>query len=76
MDPHIGREFDSPMYHEAVGHFDRVAKLMGLDDNIAVRLRVPQKSTTVSFPFRPDNYAEVETLMRIGSSTSPPWVRP
>ncbi|MCZ6661992.1 MAG: Glu/Leu/Phe/Val dehydrogenase [Actinobacteria bacterium] len=63
MDPHIGREFDSPMYHEAVGQFDRVAKLMGLDDNIADRLRVPQKSTTVSFPFRHDNYAEVETLM-------------
>ncbi|MCH8984791.1 MAG: Glu/Leu/Phe/Val dehydrogenase [Acidobacteria bacterium] len=36
---------------------------MGLDDNIADRLRVPQKSTTVSFPFRHDNYAEVETLM-------------
>lgn len=63
MDPHIGREFDSPIYHEAVGQFDRVAKLMGLDDNIADRLRVPQKSTTVSFPFRHDNYAEVETLM-------------
>ena len=63
MDPHIGREFDSPMYHETVGQFDRVAKLMGLDDNIADRLRVPQKSTTVSFPFRHDNYAEVETLM-------------
>jgi glutamate dehydrogenase (NAD(P)+) len=51
------------MYAEAVGQFDRVAKLMGLDDNIADRLRVPQKSTTVSFPFRHDNYAEVETLM-------------
>lgn len=63
MDTYIGREFDSPMYREALGQFDRVAKLMGLDDNIADRLRVPQKSTTVSFPFRHDNYAEVETLM-------------
>lgn len=63
MDTYIGREFDSPVYREALGQFDRVAKLMGLDDNIADRLRVPQKSTTVSFPFRHDNYAEVETLM-------------
>lgn len=63
MDTYIGREFDSPMYREALGQFDRVAKLMGLDDNIADRLRVPQKSTTVSFPFRHDTYAEVETLM-------------
>jgi glutamate dehydrogenase (NAD(P)+) len=35
---------------------------MGLDDNVADRLRVPQKSTVVSFPFRHDKYSEVETL--------------
>jgi glutamate dehydrogenase (NAD(P)+) len=57
-----GSEFDSPMYKEAAGQFDRVARLMGLDDNVADRLRVPQKSTVVSFPFRHDNYSEVETL--------------
>jgi glutamate dehydrogenase (NAD(P)+) len=57
-----GNEFDSPMYKEASGQFDRVAKLMGLDDNVADRLRVPQKSTVVSFPFRHDQYSEVETL--------------
>jgi glutamate dehydrogenase (NAD(P)+) len=56
------REFDSQMYHEAVGQFNRVAALMGLDDNVADRLRVPQKSTVVSFPFRHDNYTEVETI--------------
>ncbi|HLE95097.1 MAG TPA: Glu/Leu/Phe/Val dehydrogenase [Acidimicrobiia bacterium] len=50
------------MYHEAVGQFDRVARLMGLDDNVTDRLRVPQKATVVSFPFRHDNYSEVETL--------------
>ena len=55
-------EFDSQMYHEAVGQFNRVAALMGLDDNVADRLRVPQKSTVVSFPFRHDNYNEVETI--------------
>lgn len=55
-------EFDSQMYNEAVGQFNRVAELMGLDDNVADRLRVPQKSTVVSFPFRHDNYTEVETI--------------
>ncbi len=55
-------EFDSQMYNEAVGQFNRVAKVMGLDDNVADRLRVPQKSTVVSFPFRHDNYTEVETI--------------
>jgi glutamate dehydrogenase (NAD(P)+) len=50
------------MYKEAAGQFDRVARLMGLDDNVADRLRVPQKSTMVSFPFRRDTYSEVETL--------------
>ncbi|HWB88632.1 MAG TPA: Glu/Leu/Phe/Val dehydrogenase [Acidimicrobiia bacterium] len=55
-------EFDSQMYNEAVGQFNRVASLMGLDENIADRLRVPQKSTVVSFPFRHDNYTEVETI--------------
>ena len=58
----IGNEFNSPMFHEAVGQFDRVSKLMGLDDNIADRLRTPQRSTVVSFPFRHDNYSEVETI--------------
>jgi glutamate dehydrogenase (NAD(P)+) len=55
-------EFDSQMYNEAVGQFNRVAVLMGLDENIADRLRVPQKSTVVAFPFRHDNYTEVETI--------------
>lgn len=55
-------EFDSQMYNEAVGQFNRVAALMGLDDNVGDRLRVPQKSTIVSFPFRHDNYTEVETI--------------
>ncbi len=56
-------EFDSPMYNEAVGQFDRVAKVMGLDDNVSDRLRVPQKSLIVSFPFRHDTYTDVETIL-------------
>ncbi len=55
-------EFDSPMYTEAVNQFSNVAKLMGLDENIADRLKVPQKSTVVAFPFRHDTYTEVETI--------------
>ena len=50
------------MYREAVAQFDRVASLIGLDPNVADRLRVPQRSTVVSFPFRHDNYADVETI--------------
>lgn len=50
------------MYSEAVGQFNRVAEMMGLDDNVADRLRVPQKSTVVSFPFRHDTYSDVETI--------------
>ena len=55
-------EYDSQMYNEAVGQFNRVAALMNLDENIADRLRVPQKATVVSFPFRHDTYTEVETI--------------
>ncbi len=55
-------EFDSPMYNEAVNQFSAVAELMGLDANIADRLKVPQKSTIVAFPFRHDTYSEVETI--------------
>lgn len=50
------------MFHEAVGQFDRVAVLMGLDANVTDRLRSPQKATVVSFPFRHDNYNEVDTI--------------
>jgi glutamate dehydrogenase (NAD(P)+) len=50
------------MFHEAVGQFDRVAALMGLDANVSDRLRSPQRSTVVSFPFRHDNYTQVDTI--------------
>ncbi|HEX2155096.1 MAG TPA: Glu/Leu/Phe/Val dehydrogenase [Acidimicrobiia bacterium] len=55
-------EWESPMYRESVGQFDRVARLMGLDDNVSERLRFPQKATVVTFPFRHDNYEDVDTL--------------
>ena len=58
----VSNEWNSPMYLEAVAQFDRVAEFMNLDDNIADRLRVPQRSTVVTFPFRHDDYGTVETL--------------
>jgi glutamate dehydrogenase (NAD(P)+) len=42
--------------------FDRVAELIGLDENIAERLRVPQRSIVVTFPYRKDDYSDVESL--------------
>ena len=55
-------EWESPMYHEAVGQFDRVSELINLDENIRERLRRPQRSLVVTFPFRRDDYSEVDTL--------------
>ncbi|HEX9978196.1 MAG TPA: Glu/Leu/Phe/Val dehydrogenase [Acidimicrobiia bacterium] len=56
------REWESPLYRETVSQFDRVADLMGLDANIAERLRVPQRAIVVTFPYRHDDYSEVESL--------------
>jgi glutamate dehydrogenase (NAD(P)+) len=58
----LSHEWNSPMYLEAVAQFDRVAEFMNLDDNVGDRLRVPQRSTVVTFPFRHDDYGTVETL--------------
>jgi glutamate dehydrogenase (NAD(P)+) len=55
-------EWDTPMYRLAVGQLDRAATYMGLDDNIWERLRTPQRALVVSFPFRRDNYSEVDTV--------------
>ncbi|HUG75203.1 MAG TPA: Glu/Leu/Phe/Val dehydrogenase [Acidimicrobiia bacterium] len=56
------REWDSPLYHDAVDQFDRVAEIMAVDANVASRLRVPQRSLVVTFPYRRDEYSEVESL--------------
>ncbi|MGH7288166.1 MAG: Glu/Leu/Phe/Val family dehydrogenase [Myxococcota bacterium] len=55
-------EWDSPMYRLAVAQLDQTAEHMGLDDNIWERLRTPQRALVVSFPFRRDNYATVDTV--------------
>ncbi|MCJ7725590.1 MAG: Glu/Leu/Phe/Val dehydrogenase [Acidimicrobiia bacterium] len=55
-------EFDSELYRETIAQFDRVGELIGLDDNLAARLRVPQRAMVVSFPFRHDDYSDVDTV--------------
>jgi glutamate dehydrogenase (NAD(P)+) len=56
-------EWDSPMYRLAVGQLDRTAERMNLDWNVWERLRTPQRSHVVSFPFRRDDYKTVETVI-------------
>jgi len=55
-------EWDTPMYRLAVAQLDQTAALMELDENIWERLRTPQRALVVSFPFRRDNYTEVDTV--------------
>ena len=56
-------EVESDMYKEVVNQFDQVADLVDLDSNIRERLKYPQRALTVSFPFRRDEYEEVETVI-------------
>ncbi len=58
----VMREWDSPLYTEAVATFNRVADLMGLDENVAERLRVPQRAMVVTFPYRKDEYSQVDSV--------------
>jgi glutamate dehydrogenase (NAD(P)+) len=60
--PALGLEWDTPMYRLAVGQLDQTAKRMHLDENIWERLRTPQRSLVVSFPFRRDDYERVVTV--------------
>ncbi len=55
-------EWDSPMYAEAVAQFENVSEVMNLDDNVRERLKRPQRAMVVTFPFRRDDYKEVDTL--------------
>ena len=55
-------EWDTPMYRLAVAQLDQTAVRMQLDENIWERLRTPQRALVVSFPFRRDNYQEVDTV--------------
>ncbi len=55
-------EWESPLYREALLSFERVADLIGLDPNVRERLRTPQRALVVTFPFRRDDYVEVDTV--------------
>jgi glutamate dehydrogenase (NAD(P)+) len=56
-------EWDTPMYRLALTQLDRTAERMNLDWNVWERLRTPQRSHIVSFPFRRDDYKTVETVV-------------
>ncbi|MGE5193696.1 MAG: Glu/Leu/Phe/Val dehydrogenase dimerization domain-containing protein [Deltaproteobacteria bacterium] len=55
-------EWDSPMFRLAHQQFLKAAQMIDLDDNIRERLLFPQRTLVVTFPFRRDQYAEVETV--------------
>ena len=55
-------EWDAPMFRLAQDQFLKAAEIMELDTNVRDRLLFPQRSLTVSFPCRRDEYAEVETV--------------
>jgi glutamate dehydrogenase (NAD(P)+) len=55
-------EWDSPMFHLAQQQFLKAAQIMGLDENIRERLLFPQRTLTVTLPFRREEYEEVETV--------------
>ncbi len=55
-------EWDSPLFKEARLQFERVAERINLDQNVKGRLLLPQRSLAVTFPFRRDQYTDVETV--------------
>ena len=55
-------EWDTPMYRLAMAQLDQAAAAMRLDENVWERLRTPQRSLIVSFPFRRDDYKTVDTV--------------
>ena len=56
------KEWDSPMLHLAQQQFLKAAQIMGLDDNLRQRLLFPQRTLVVTYPFRRDDYEQVETV--------------
>ena len=55
--------FDSHMYTEVIRQYEEVAEFINLDSNIRERLKHPQRALVVTFPFRRDEYEEVETVI-------------
>ena len=52
---HAQLEWDTPLYRMAVAQFDQAVPIAGIPDDVAERLRFPERSTIVSIPVRMDN---------------------
>ena len=52
---HAQLEWDTPLYRMAVAQFDQAVPVAGIPDDIAERLRFPERATIVSIPVRMDN---------------------
>ena len=55
-------EWDASMFRLAQQQFLKAAQLMDLDVNVQERLLFPQRTHIVTFPFRKDEYNQVETV--------------
>ncbi|AWV90235.1 Glu/Leu/Phe/Val dehydrogenase dimerization domain-containing protein [Bradymonas sediminis] len=55
-------EWSSPMLRLAHQQFLKAAQWLAVDDNLRQRLLFPQRTRLVSFPFRRDEYDQVETV--------------
>ena len=52
---HAQLEWDTPLFRMAVAQFDQAVPVAGIPDDIAERLRYPERSTIVSIPVRMDD---------------------
>jgi glutamate dehydrogenase (NAD(P)+) len=52
---HAQLEWDTPLYRMAVAQFDQAVPVAAIPDDIAERLRYPERSTIVSIPVRMDD---------------------
>jgi glutamate dehydrogenase (NAD(P)+) len=52
---HAQLEWDTPLYRMAVAQFDEAVPVAGIPEDIAERLRYPERSTIVSIPVRLDD---------------------
>jgi glutamate dehydrogenase (NAD(P)+) len=52
---HAQLEWDTPLYRMAVAQFDQAVPVAGIPDDIAERLRYPERSIIVSIPVRMDD---------------------
>jgi len=52
---HAQLEWDTPLYRMAVAQFDEAVPVAGIPDDVAERLRYPERSTIVSIPVRMDD---------------------